>query len=208
MGTRGTRTSTVLTSTSYYDTNADAFFAQTVDADMGELHRRFLAHVPPGGCILDAGCGSGRDTRAFLTQGFRVVAFDASLEMVKLASDHCGLVVRWMRFDDMAWEAKFDGIWASASLLHVPASELPVTFARFRTAMKPGAALYASFKYGEGERDKDGRPFTDMTERTLTDLVATVEGLRVNEIWQSQDVRPGRSFETWLNAIIVRSDQE
>ena len=62
----------------YYDINAARFVADTVHVDMADLHARFLAHIPAGGLILDAGCGSGRDSKAFIDAGLRVRAFDAS----------------------------------------------------------------------------------------------------------------------------------
>jgi len=90
-------------SISYYNANAEAYFRDTVGADVGSLRERFLAHVLPGGHILDAGCGSGRDARAFAEAGYRVTAFDASAEMVKRAAAHTGLDVKLLTFDDIAW---------------------------------------------------------------------------------------------------------
>ncbi len=63
---------------SYYEQNAEQFFADTVDVDMSVLYARFLESIPAGGYILDAGCGSGRDSKAFASSGYRVAAFDAS----------------------------------------------------------------------------------------------------------------------------------
>lgn len=62
----------------YYDRHAVTFFGLTANVDMTALHERFLSHIPPGGYVLDAGCGSGRDAKAFLVSGYRVAAFDAS----------------------------------------------------------------------------------------------------------------------------------
>ena len=62
----------------YYNDNAEGFFLETAGVDMSDLHRRFLMAIPAGGLILDAGCGSGRDSKAFLAQKYRVRAFDAS----------------------------------------------------------------------------------------------------------------------------------
>jgi SAM-dependent methyltransferase len=70
----------------YYNDNAEAFFSDTAGVDMSELHRRFLREIPEGGLILDAGCGSGRDSKAFLDLQFRVRAFDASPELARKAS--------------------------------------------------------------------------------------------------------------------------
>src|ERR1700710_1289192 len=107
-------------SISYYDRNAALFFADTAHADLSATHARFLAHVPPGGTILDAGCGAGRDALAFRTAGYAVTAIDGSAKMVELACAHSGLPVQHKRFEDIDWQDAFDGIWSCASLLHVP----------------------------------------------------------------------------------------
>ena len=77
----------------YYDSYAEKFFSETQAVDMAPLHDRFLAHLPAGAHILDAGCGSGRDTKIFHAQGHRVTAFDASAELVALAQTHTGLPI-------------------------------------------------------------------------------------------------------------------
>lgn len=187
-------------SIAYYDRNAEAFFRDTVAADVSSLRACFLAHVPPGGTVLDAGCGSGRDAAAFHAAGYQVTAFDGSAEMVRLAREHTGLPVQRMTFAEMSWEAAFDGIWASASLLHVPRPDLPAVIARFARALRPGGAWYVSMKHGTGERHVDGRTFTDVTPDDLAHLVEA-HGLEVAEAWESLDVRPDRQ-DRWLNALV------
>jgi 2-polyprenyl-3-methyl-5-hydroxy-6-metoxy-1,4-benzoquinol methylase len=189
-----------LNSVEYYDENASAFFADTVGADMGAQHARFLRHVRPGGRILDAGCGSGRDALAFAGAGFEVTAIDASAEMAKLASRHIGLLVRQMTFADIRWKGAFDGIWASASLLHIRRAELPETIWRLVTALRPEGVLFASFKEGLTEREHRGRHFTDMAIEGLGALLRD-GGLTVVDEWVSGDVRPGRAEERWVSAI-------
>ena len=134
----------------YYNNNADSFFEGSVNADMSGVRNGFLKYVPDGGKILDAGCGSGRDSKAFLSEGYDVVAFDASKEMCKRASEYIGREVLNMRFEDISFDKEFDGIWACASLLHVPSDDLPDVLQRMKKALKSGGAIYASFKYGEG----------------------------------------------------------
>ena len=69
----------------YYNKNADKFFNDTHKLDMKEIYNEFIKHLPNKGKILDAGCGSGRDTKAFSDFGYKVTAFDASSELVNLA---------------------------------------------------------------------------------------------------------------------------
>lgn len=187
----------------YYQHHADDFFNSTVNVDMGSLYTPFLERIPKGGRILDAGCGSGRDSKAFLQQGYRVEAFDATAEMAKLASQHTGLPVKQMTFSDVDAVNRYDGIWCCASLLHVSAAELPDAMAKLARALKPGGIWYVSFKHGDGERVKDGRRFTDLNEQRLNTLLAGLAGITLVGHWITEDKRPDRS-EMWLNALLQK----
>ncbi|NCC37000.1 MAG: class I SAM-dependent methyltransferase, partial [Chloroflexia bacterium] len=149
--------------------------------------------------------GSGRDALAFRRLGYDVTAFEASPTLARMASEHCGLPVEVRRFQEIAWEDRFDGIWACASLLHVPMSDLPEVLGRLARALKPGCVLYASFKYGAGEREHGGRRFTDLDETGLAALVGAVPGLEVIETSVSGDRREGREHERWLNALLLNT---
>jgi len=190
-------------SNDYYDDNSTAFFAGSVGADMSADRARFLAHVPRGGAVLDAGCGSGRDALAFKAGGYAVTAFDGSAQMARLASEYTGLAVQHLAFADVAWREAFDGIWACASLLHVPHADLPGALTRLARALRPGGIFYMSFKYGASERFVHGRYFNDMTEERLTTALAPSD-LRIAQMWTSLDVRPERAGERWLSVLAIR----
>ena len=190
-------------SVGYYDENAQAYFDGTVQADMHEVRERFLRHVRPDGTLLDAGCGSGRDAKVFADAGYAVTAFDASAEMVRLAQDYTGLSVRQMTFEQMDWQDEFNGIWASACLLHVARSDLPATFGRFAHALAVDGVWYISMKFGDTTRELDGRTFTDVTEIEMRELLE-VAGMNVRDIWLTADVRPGRE-DRWVNALATRA---
>lgn len=194
-----------MTNVDYYDTHAEGFFNNTVSADMAATRARFCRHLPDGARILDAGCGSGRDTAAFVANGYQVTAFDASGEMVKLASAYLGFPALQMRFEDVCWKDEFDGIWACASLLHVANDALPSVLRKLADALRPGGVLYGSFKQGTGEVERDGRRFTNHTTVTLSATMQAVSALSPLEVWESIDVRPGRN-EAWLNFIYRRSE--
>jgi SAM-dependent methyltransferase len=189
----------------YYQQNAQRFYDDTVNVDMSALYEPFLAHLKPGARILDAGCGSGRDTRVFSDLGFEVEAFDASAELAERARQLTGRQVEVMRFQEMTAVEKYDGIWCCASLLHVPEKALPEVMALLARALKPGGVWYLSFKYGQGEREKDGRVFTDMNEAGLQILAAS-SGIKVDivDIWKTGDLRAERDSEIWLNILLLR----
>ena len=73
---------------------------------------------------------------------------------------------------------------------------------KMETVLKRGGIIYASFKYGVFEGERNGRYFTDMTEVSFAELLAGVGGLRLEEQWTTSDVRPGRGEEKWLNIIL------
>jgi 2-polyprenyl-3-methyl-5-hydroxy-6-metoxy-1,4-benzoquinol methylase len=191
-------------SVNYYNQNAETYFAATVDANVQELRSKFLAKVRVGGEILDAGCGSGRDAVAFHNAGYRVTAFDASPEMCRLAHQYTQLPILQMTFRDLTSHSAFDGIWACASLLHVPRSELNDVLRSLVAALRPHGALYVSFKHGTADRVIGGRHFTDMTEAELRRLLGSV-GLSSAQYWTSDDVRRGRANEKWLNALAIKN---
>ena len=192
-----------MSSIDYYDTNGEAFFADTVAVMDLPQRRSFLSHIPTGGAVLEAGCGSGRDARFFVESGLAVTAFDGSATMVRLASAHTGLNVLHATFADMDWVEAFDGVWACASLLHVPQAELPDAFARIHRALRPGGFAFASFKRGKGERSANGRRFTDLEVGDLTALLTDV-GFEILEADMSGDLRPGREHEQWVSALARR----
>ncbi len=188
----------------YYNQNAEAFFGATATVNMEPLHLRFLSLLPPKGRVLDAGCGSGRDAKAFADKGFSVDAFDASPELAKLASDFTGQPVEVMSFLDFERPHHYDGIWACASLLHVPAADLVQALQRLWRGLKPNGVLYVSFKHGTAEREQGGRVFTDTTEAQLRSWGQLLEGVAATDIWLTADQRPDRQ-EEWVNGLFRKA---
>ncbi len=187
----------------YYDNNTDNFIEGTINVDLGDIHAIFESYVPAGGKILDLGCGSGRDTRVFLEAGYDVTAIDGSKTLCEEATKYTGITVKCMCFDEIDETGTYDGVFACASLLHVPAIELPEIICKVRDAIKPGGVLYASFKYGDYEGERDGRYFHDMDEESVTELFSHIEGMDIERMWQSHDVRRDKDAY-WINVIAKR----
>lgn len=186
----------------YYATNAKEFSSGTVNVDFTTTQNRFLRYLAPGSYILDFGCGSGRDTKYFLDHGYRVLATDGCKELCELASSFTGSAVQQLLFQELEAEDVFDGIWACASILHVPKAELPDVLQRVARALKTGGYAYVSFKYGDFEGLRNGRYFTDLNEQSFGVLLKQTPNLAPVEQWVSGDVREGRGDEKWLNIIL------
>ena len=190
------------TTLGYYDIHADEFYKSTVNAEFATTQESFLAKLQKASHILDFGCGSGRDTKYFLEQGYGVEAVDGSQELCKLASEYTGIKVKNMLFQELAEVGKYDGIWACSSILHLPIDELAEVMRKMVVALKERGIIYTSFKYGTFAGERNGRFFTDMTEKTFADFLNEIDGLKVEEQWITSDVRPGRGEEKWLNLIL------
>ena len=162
--------------------------------------------MPDGAYILDFGCGSGRDAKAFLDMGYRVDAVDGSEKLCELASDIVGITVRKMLFSELDEFEKYDGIWACASILHLPKEELRSVFGKMLRAVKIGGYIYTSFKYGEFEGLRNERYFTDFTEASFGEYISDITATRIIEEWITSDVRPSRGDEKWLNVILKKTD--
>lgn len=185
----------------YYEENADSFVKGTREADFTDTQQAFLSYLPENGTILDLGCGSGRDARAFLDLGYQVEAVDGSPRICSMAEAFLGVPVRCLSFEEIDAVEQYDGIWACASLLHADQQSMASLLKKIVRALKPEGILYCSFKYGTFSGMRSGRFFQDYTESSFQGLVDQSDNLKVVRMWQSFDVRPDRGSEKWLNVI-------
>jgi SAM-dependent methyltransferase len=170
---------------------------------MQEIYEPFFNELAPGAHILDAGCGSGRDTKAFLERGYLVTAIDASPEMAKLATALTGHPCEILSFQQMQFHETYDGIWACASILHVPKHEMLDVIRRFTNALKVGGALYISLKQGKGERIvEDGRFFNFYTEDSFNEVLKNFPMLNKIRFWRTEETRSRRHVAPWLNYMV------
>ena len=186
----------------YYNRNAARFLEDTTGVEFTEIQNAFLNLLPEGARILDFGCGSGRDVLEFLKRGYQVEATDGSEEMCRAAAELTGLAVRQMLFQELDEKEKYDGIWACSSILHLSKPELGDVLGRMTAALKINGVIYTSFKYGVFEGERNGRYFTDFTEETFAEFIKGMTGVTAEKMWITDDVRPGRGEEKWLNMIL------
>lgn len=184
----------------YYNKHAEEFTASTFEVDMESLYQPFLAELPRGTRILDVGCGSGRDTLAFKNKAYQVDAIDYSEELVKKATRLTGIPVKLQSFYEIDADEAYDGIWACASLLHCERTRLKEVIGKLLSALKPNGVLYMSFKYGNSDREKEGRQFTDLNEAQAEILLGQLENVQQIRQWITVDKRAERT-EQWLNLL-------
>ena len=170
------------------------------------MQDKFLSYLPSGAYVLDFGCGSGRDTKYFLSKGYKVDATDGSEELCKIAGKTAGISVKQMLFSELNENEKYDGIWACSSILHLPKDEIKGVMGKMIRAIKDSGYIYTSFKYGESEGYRNGRYFTDFTESKFTVFLSNFPVLSLIDQRITCDVRPNRENEKWLNLILKKSN--
>jgi SAM-dependent methyltransferase len=142
----------------HYDDSADSFAAATRDHDVSQNHAALLGAIEgmPPFTILDVGCGPGRDLAWFKAQGHTAVGLEGSRRFVEMAREATGCEVLHQSFLELSLEAsRYDGVFANASLFHVPSQELPRVLAALHSALRPRGVLFTSNPRGY-ERDTEG----------------------------------------------------
>lgn len=187
----------------YYDAHAEEYLRETKNCDMHYAYDRFLFYVPKGSKILDLGCGSGRDSLYFLKKGMQVDAWDGSEKMVEEAKKYTHLPIQNRMIESIEERDVYDGIWACASLLHLPYTTLEKVFPDVISALKKEGTLYMSFKCGKEEGIRGGRYYTDMTVEKICELMSKQKNVLLLECWKSHDRLQRDTM--WLNVIVRRN---
>ncbi len=191
----------------FYNNNSKSYIETTLLVDMRHLYKDFLKYIPKGGYILDLGCGSGRDSLEFIKKGYNVTAVDGSKELAVAASKIIGQQVICSKFEDLKLNKTFHGIWACASLLHVNKNYIVDVIKNVSSNLKPNGVFYMSFKYGENEYiDEKERYFNCYTEKTFSELINIIKGLKIEKVYKTIDILPGRGDITWLNILCIKVD--
>lgn len=193
----------------YYESNSEEYFLLTRSADLSNAWFEYGSRLCKGALVLDLGCGSGRDLAHFASQGFRTIGLDYAYTLLKLSETLSSQPLVLADFLRLPFAADvFDGIWAMATLLHVPRTYLSSVLSEVKRVMKPESVLFTSVKKGHGRRrDADSRYFEfyqmdewlDRLEGAGFAIIKAEEVLetRTNQIGDSQQF-------TWIQCLAKR----
>lgn len=186
----------------FYNTEAEAYTSRGEPPSAEQLDR-FLARLPPGGRVLELGCGGGRDSLYMLERGFAVRPTDGTPEIARAAQARLGVAVDVLLFGDLDEERAYDGVWANACLLHVPRPELGGIIGRIHGALRGGGVFYASYKAGIAEgRDGFDRYYNYPSAEWLDSVYRSFD-------WQNIEISAGtgsgydRKPTDWLRVLAV-----
>lgn len=187
----------------HYDRNAQAFWEGTKDHDVSQNRQALLDALPEGRALklLDFGCGPGRDLAFFRSLGHEAVGLDGSENFCAMARAYSGCEV-W-RQDFLALKLpgeSFDGVFANASLFHVPRQELDRVLRQLADALKPQGVLFSSNPRGEGESySPDGRYANYLELETYADFLRRAGFEILTHYYRPKD-RP-RDQQPWLAVV-------
>jgi SAM-dependent methyltransferase len=136
----------------HYDANAQSFWEGTRTHDVSQNIEALLRHLPAQGALrlLDFGCGPGRDLLALKQRGHAPIGLEGAAALAEMARQHSGCEVWQQNFLTLDLPANhFDGVFANASLFHVPAAELPRVLRQLQATLRPGGVLFSSNPRGD-----------------------------------------------------------
>lgn len=143
----------------HYEARAEAFWEGTRDHDVSQNVQALLAAIrgEPPLRILDLGCGPGRDLATFRSLGHAPTGLDGAAAFVRMAREHAGVDVWHQDFLRLALPTEvFDGVFANASLFHVPSRALPRVLRQLYECLRPGGVLFASNPRGANQEGWQG----------------------------------------------------
>ncbi len=184
-----------------YDREAVDFAQRNWDTHLDRMLDAFARGLPPGARVLDLGCGPGRDIALLSARGFRVMGLDLSTGMLTEARRRAvsseGLVCADMRSLPVA-RGPLDGVWACASLLHLPRADAPAALSECKRVLRSRGRIYVGVKLGEGEAwdTKFGRRFFTYYQPDDFAELVNAAGFSIEEL----EVEQGDA-STWINVI-------
>jgi len=189
----------------HYDSNAESFWEGTRDHDVSQNVNALLSALPADASldILDFGCGPGRDLKTFADLGHRAIGLDGSLAFCDMAKIHSGCQVLHQQFLNVDLEQScFDGIYANASLFHIPSQELPRVLRKFHTALRKDGVLFMSNPRGNAE-GWQGQRYGNYTEFEESKVLIEALGFHLLDHYYRPEGKP-RSQQPWLAMVFRR----
>lgn len=190
----------------YYNKNAKQYCEQTIVGDLQENYNKFLRQIPSNSYILDFGCGSGRDSKYFIENGYKVKSIDGSIEMCKLASKYIGQNVECIKFEELNDIEMYDAIWACSSILHVEKEKLSNVLVKMIRALKTNGIIYTSFKRGAGYEIKEEKYYNYLTKEEMKNILDEIsEDVKIIEYFETLPSTKRKAEDTvWANFIIKK----
>lgn len=186
-----------------YNRNAEGFREGTRDHDVSQNIQALLRHIRGSApfTILDFGCGPGRDLRSFTRLGHRAIGLDGAESFVAMARADSGCEVWHQDFLALDLPAeRFDGIFANASLFHVPRQELPRVLRQLRAALKPGGVLFSSNPRGGNDEGWSGNRYGAWHDYESWKALLEYAGFEALEHYYRPAGRP-REQQPWLASV-------
>jgi len=187
----------------WYENNFKSYIDKHAGDDLEDLIGDFLTHVPAGGKVLDVGCGGGRDSLVMINRGYDVTLLDASLNMCISAHELTGAPYLNMDMELIEDHEKYDGIWACASLQHVPYDRQTKIWKRLRDALKPDGVIYASYHYGTGFKVEHSKYYFTTTGDVISAIIKESGTWDNIEVWMTKELVKGRE-EHWVNVFALK----
>lgn len=232
----------LLDNLTFYETHVSDYVAKNDKFDMSPFIKPFIDEIEKtrkertgdfsGDMIniLDAGCGTGRDTYEFLKKGYVVTAIDASPAMLrecrrkirkaqsnpenekmKVAAEASEKRCLEKTFDEMGFRNEFDGVWAAASFLHVPAQQMKENLQKLVHSLRPNGILFMSFKHGHGEHEHEARFYTCYGRKDIRALLNRIHNTEEIKVWLSdalgKDLSPRKEWWAWRFELFGHYDR-
>ncbi|MBS2019028.1 MAG: class I SAM-dependent methyltransferase [Deltaproteobacteria bacterium] len=188
---------------SHYDANAKSFWEGTRDHDVAQNYDALLRAIEGDApfTILDFGCGPGRDLAWFRSQGHEPVGLEGTPSFVEMARAHAGCEVLHQDFLHLDLpEGRFHGVFANASLFHVPRAELPRVLGELRAALRPRGVLFASNPHGDDREGWNGPRFGSYHTWETWQAIVTAAGFEEVEHYYRPTGKP-RAEQPWLASV-------
>ena len=205
----------------YYNENAVSYAKSSDNISMDHAYAPFLAQLrkygKQYGFLLDAGCGSGRDTKYFIKQGLKVISFDASEKLVDICNSYPFSYCKHDTFASFKSNVVFDGIWANASLLHLDRDNFesalrnlvsmlsPATYSSDNTTLRSSGIIYFSMKCNITKDSRDKRAFFEYDQKYIESFLEDeLKLVKVCDTWRNEGGRSGFP-STFLNFLYQKS---